>query len=49
MVLAPEHPYVMELVSGENRSKVEKYIEKSQKKVTLTGETLIKIRPEFPR
>ena len=47
MVLAPEHPYVMELVSGENRSNVEKYIEKSQKKVTLTGETLIKIRPEF--
>ena len=47
MVLAPEHPYVMDLVSGENRSNVEKYIEKSQKKVTLTGEILIKIRPEF--
>ena len=35
MVLAPEHPYVMELVSGENRSNVEKYIEKSQKKSDL--------------
>ena len=35
MVLAPEHPYVMELVNGENRSNVEKYIEKSQKKSDL--------------
>ena len=35
MVLAPEHPYVMDLVSGENRSKVEKYIEESQKKSDL--------------
>ena len=35
MVLAPEHPYVMELVSGENRSNVEKYIEESQKKSDL--------------
>jgi len=35
MVLAPEHPYVMELVSGENRSNVEKYIENSQKKSDL--------------
>ena len=46
MVLAPEHPYVVELVSDENRSKVQQYIEKSQKKVTLTGEILIKIRLE---
>ncbi|MEL1230420.1 MAG: leucine--tRNA ligase [Candidatus Neomarinimicrobiota bacterium] len=35
MVLAPEHPYVMELVSSENRRNVEKYIEKSQKKSDL--------------
>ena len=47
MVLAPEHPYVMELVSGENRSNVEKYIKESQKKSDLDRETLIKIRPSF--
>ena len=35
MVLAPEHPYVMELVNDENRSKVENYIEKSQRKSDL--------------
>ena len=35
MVLAPEHPYIMDLVSAENRSNVEKYIEKSQKKSDL--------------
>ena len=35
MVLAPEHPYVMDLVNGESRSEVEKYIEKSQKKSDL--------------
>ena len=35
MVLAPEHPYVMELVSDENRSKVAQYIEESQKKSDL--------------
>ena len=35
MVLAPEHPYVMDLVSSENRSNVEKYIENSQKKSDL--------------
>ena len=29
MVLAPEHPYVMELVNDENRSKVQNYIEES--------------------
>lgn len=35
MVLAPEHPYVMDLVSGESRSEVEKYIKESQKKSDL--------------
>ena len=35
MVLAPEHPYVAELVSDENRSKVLQYIYKSQKKSDL--------------
>ena len=35
MVLAPEHPYVTKLVSGENRGKVENYIEESQKKSDL--------------
>ena len=35
MVLAPEHPYVMDLVNGESRSEVEKYIEESQKKSDL--------------
>ena len=35
MVLAPEHPYVMELVIDENRNEVVKYIEESQKKSDL--------------
>ena len=35
MVLAPEHPFVMDLVNGESRSEVEKYIEQSQKKSDL--------------
>ena len=35
MVLAPEHPYVVKLVSDENRSKVAQYIEESQKKSDL--------------
>ena len=35
MVLAPEHPYVMELVSDENRGKVKLYVEESQKKSDL--------------
>ena len=35
MVLAPEHPYVMKLVSDENRSKVKLYVEESQKKSDL--------------
>tara|TARA_B100000900_G_scaffold73759_1_gene58772 strand:+ start:19 stop:2424 length:2406 start_codon:yes stop_codon:yes gene_type:complete len=35
MVLAPEHPYVMDLVNSESRSEVEKYIEKSQNKSDL--------------
>ena len=35
MVLAPEHPYVMELVNDENQSKIENYIEESQRKSDL--------------
>ena len=35
MVLAPEHPFVMELVSDENRSIVAQYIDESQKKSDL--------------
>ena len=35
IVLAPEHPFVMELVSDENRSKVLQYIDESQKKSDL--------------
>ena len=35
MVLAPEHPYVVELVSDGNRRKVAQYIQESQKKSDL--------------
>ena len=35
IVLAPEHPYVKELVNDENRNKVEEYVNESKKKSDL--------------